>query len=508
MSKVDECGLPLMPNWERSRTISYQAHLLEVQQAFLQADRSPQQALSLVLETVCQVTSATLGWLAIEEVFVAYSKTVRFSEAHHTYGKSLLGQGLVGMIPLDKLPDVPDLPITHLWAMPFSDKPNGMFCLGYGSEPGLTDEDENFLQLVAGMVVLYWRQMISFTPSPIPDILLQNIRDGIIWADDQDIILVFNPTAAAIFGIAAEEAIGRPLTEVIRDEGLLRIIRGTQDKKAHRYFIEHDGFVYQPILRRLEGEHNGLLLVLADVSYFKRLNENMDVFLQTVSHDLRSPLTAAKGFVDMLAMVGSLNDKQIEMREKILTSIGDMTDLVEKVLDAGRLDPEMGGYQLRREVCDPVAVAEKVVSTLSAAATKKGLMLSLQVILGIPMMNLDQMMIERALVNLVENAIKYTPQGGSIEVRVYIENNQLMLEVHDDGLGIPADKLGSIFERGSRVRRPEHRAIRGSGLGLYIVKNIAEQHGGTAHVESVEGEGSRFKIIIPIAGSNVVGGGN
>jgi signal transduction histidine kinase len=266
--------------------------------------------------------------------------------------------------------------------------------------------------------------------------------------------------------------------------------------------------VYQMVLSRLKVDAlpGWRMVLMVDVSHFKRLNENMTMFLQTVSHDLRSPLTAAKGFVDMLPMVGEINERQVMMLDKVTTSIVDMTNLVEKVLDAGRLDPEMGAYEIRREMCDPAEIIEKVASSLAPAASKKNLILEAEAGQGVPVMNLDTMMIERSLTNLVENAIKYTPEGGTVWVRVSAENHRLTFSVEDNGFGIPSDKLPSLFERGSRVRREEHKAIRGSGLGLFIVKNVAQQHGGDATIESVEGQGSIFRIVIPLSGQNTIAG--
>jgi|GEM_PF-5768559 len=235
----------------------------------------------------------------------------------------------------------------------------------------------------------------------------------------------------------------------------------------------------------------------------RRQTENMMLFLQTVSHDLRSPLTAAKGFVDMMPMVGAMSDKQVVMKDKVITSIIDMTNLVEKVLDAGRLDPEMGAYELRRDTTDPKALIEKVVSNLSDAARKKALHLKSNIADNIPIMFIDGMMLERALMNLVENAIKYTPLDGEIVVRAQVENDTLVLTVEDNGYGIPQDMQATIFDRGSRVRREEHRKVRGSGLGLFIVKNVAQQHGGMAYLYSTEGEGSIFQIQIPINEQNM-----
>lgn len=256
-----------------------------------------------------------------------------------------------------------------------------------------------------------------------------------------------------------------------------------------------------------DDEQQALLLALKQVALAvanRRQTENMMMFLQTVSHDLRSPLTAAKGFVDMIPMVGDLNNKQTEMREKVITSIIDMTNLVEKVLDAGRLDPEMGAYELRRDACDPRDLVNKVASNLASAAQKKSINLRSEIDAAIPVLFLDPLMLERALVNLVENAIKYTPDQGEVTVQAELDDDSLVLSVADNGLGIPPEKQATIFDRGSRIRRAEHRTIRGSGLGLFIVKNVARQHHGDVFLSSEEGKGSIFRIVIPLQGNSLV----
>jgi signal transduction histidine kinase len=218
-------------------------------------------------------------------------------------------------------------------------------------------------------------------------------------------------------------------------------------------------------------------------------------------------MTAAKGFVDMLTMVGPANEKQEQFIGKILTSIMDMTNLVEKVLDAGRLDPDMPVYEIKRETSDPSAIVTKVVSTLSNTAEQKEIKLDAKVANNVPIMNLDEMMIERALLNLVENAIKYTPEGGEVLAECKIEGEDLIFAVHDNGLGISPEDQSRLFERGERIRRQEHKRIRGSGLGLFIVANVARKHGGDAWVESELDKGSSFFISIPLSRNNAFGGG-
>lgn len=339
--------------------------------------------------------------------------------------------------------------------------------------------------------------------------LLANDAEPIVMVDTKAHIQVFNSAAEHLFQTNAQAAIGQLFESIVENQGLRDLIQAGTDTSEHIEFTSDDNRTFSPHVsevRATDGTLRGWLLVMREVTRFKRLSENLSTFLHTVSHDIRSPMTAAKGFVDMLTMVGPVTEKQEKFIEKISTSINDMTNLVEKVLDAGRLDPEMDAYEIRREPCDPAALVKKVVSTLSPMAANKGILLSAEVSDNVPIMNIDEMMTERALLNLVENAIKYTPDGGHVWVRSEVLDNQLRLSVSDDGLGIaPADQA-RLFERGERVRRQEHKAIRGSGLGLFIVRNVARKHNGIANLESEIGKGSTFSISIPLTGKNLVAG--
>jgi signal transduction histidine kinase len=250
----------------------------------------------------------------------------------------------------------------------------------------------------------------------------------------------------------------------------------------------------------------GWVLVLRDISHFKRLNDNMSEFLSTVSHDMRSPLTFMKGYVDMLGMVGSLTEKQIEFAEKIAVGVVQMADMVEKILEAGRLDPMTGRYVLSREACDVVDITQKVVTELSEPAAKKGLEFTSAIGDGIPILNVDRALLTSAFTNLAENAVKYTPEGGKVHIGLGVDDNQLVFKVSDNGYGIGPEDQKKLFSRNVRIRRKEWVRVKGSGLGLFIVKNVAQRHGGDAWVESVEGQGSTFYLSIPLDGTNVTSG--
>ena len=245
--------------------------------------------------------------------------------------------------------------------------------------------------------------------------------------------------------------------------------------------------------------------VRADARH-KRLSRNQSEFTRIVSHDLRSPLTAIQGFASMLEAnaAGELNEKQAHFVEKILSGISQMTALVDNIQDAGRYDPETGFYEIQRASCDLGEVVQRIVRNHLVPAEKQELAISVVVNDNVPIINADVNMIERAVVNLVDNAIKYSPNGCAIEVGVKREEDNVVLYVKDNGLGISLEHQKRLFERHMRIPRKEHKRVKGSGLGLFIVRSVALRHGGKAWAESIEGKGSTFFVSIPLNEENSI----
>lgn len=264
-----------------------------------------------------------------------------------------------------------------------------------------------------------------------------------------------------------------------------------------------------------EGEEE-LLLALVDglkiittharsTARHEKLSRNQSEFTRIVSHDLRSPLTYMQGFASMLEanMEGTLTEKQLYYVEKILTGIAQMTALVDNIQDAGRFDPETGFYEMERAQCDLVEMVQRIVANHIVPAEKQELTISVKTADDVPIIFADHNMLERALINLVDNAIKYTPNGGHIDVGVMRHDHHIILSVADDGYGISPENQKRLFERHVRIPRREHKRIKGSGLGLFIVSSVAQRHNGRAWVESAEGQGSTFYISIPLDGLNL-----
>jgi PAS domain S-box-containing protein len=387
----------------------------------------------------------------------------------------------------------------------------GGLWVAYSNPNSVSAGGLTFLSIVAGQIAVAIANATAFYEAKhereqLAGILASSV-DPVLVIDEHEKIVLFNPAAEHAFGVERSAVIGQPVERVINAAPLVELLKGTQATRNEAIeWQSESGEIYAPRISEFSqagGIRHGRVLILRDITRYKNLRDNQTDFVRTVSHDLRSPLTYMHGYATMLPMVGTLNDKQKGFTDKIVAGIDQVTDMVDKILDAGRLDPE-GNYELNREACDIYKLVTDVIGNHVQPAERHNLTLTTETDPGLPILNLDDMMLRRALNNLVDNAIKYTPEGGKVFVRAFTKDNSLILSVTDTGLGISEENQKHLFERFRRVRRREHNAVKGSGLGLYIVKNLAQKHGGDAWVESKEGQGSTFSIRIPIEGANLV----
>jgi len=219
-------------------------------------------------------------------------------------------------------------------------------------------------------------------------------------------------------------------------------------------------------------------------------------FVATVSHDLRSPLTLMRGYATMLEMVGELNDQQKGYVRKIITGVENMSRLVNNLLDLGRIEIGVG---LQVEHVTVLDIIERVTSALQLQASQKNISLSVELPKDMPdAVEADEGLLNQAVHNLVENAVKYTPEGGRIVIRTLSQPGYLTFSVEDSGLGISPEDLPRLFEKFYRGKQREARSQPGSGLGLAIVHSVATNHGGRVWVDSTVGKGSTFYLQIPL----------
>ena len=390
-----------------------------------------------------------------------------------------------------------------------------LVCLWFRQADGQIDEEvisvfSSVFYLLVDRFIAQQKQQLA---SALTQSILSSIADPLLVLSEERRLLMMNPAAEMVFQVPASEAVGRSLSDVVNDDKLLALVNSPpEDHRPPEWSIvlEDEEFTFLPlmsVIKSADDQPNGWALALRDVSRFKRLNHNQQEFMRIVSHDLRSPLTSMQGFADMIrmGMVGDVTDKQVYFVDKILSGINQMTAIVENIQDAGRFDIETGFYEMERQQVDLSDMAASIVQNHIIPAEKQELTLELRVDDRVPILYVDENMLTRAVTNLVDNAIKYTPNGGRVEVSIERREDDVLINVADDGYGISEENQRRLFQRHVRLERKEHRQVKGTGLGLFIVRSVAQRHGGAATVQSIMGEGTTFTIRIPLREPNLTG---
>jgi PAS domain S-box-containing protein len=329
--------------------------------------------------------------------------------------------------------------------------------------------------------------------------ILASSPDPILVTDQRDQLLLANPAAWQSLGLNVEETnYGRPISQVINEPELVKLLRTSNAERLSVEIILPGGRVFlataTPVLA--EGQRVGRVCVLRDVTHFKELDALKSEFVSTVSHDLRSPLTLMRGYATMLEMVGQLNEQQANYVRKIISGVESMARLVNNLLDLGRIESGIG---LQLEKINIQDVVERVISSLQLQAAQKKIQLTCEFPEGpLPLVEADQALLQQAVHNLVENAIKFTRPEGKVHVRVRVQPIGVVFEVIDNGIGISPVDQPRLFEKFYRGAQQVSKDQRGTGLGLAIVKSIAERHGGRIWAESQLGKGSSFYLAIPV----------
>jgi PAS domain S-box-containing protein len=322
--------------------------------------------------------------------------------------------------------------------------------------------------------------------------IIGNIQDGVIVMDRNKNVLLVNRAVRDIFNLDGSDLVGKSLASVIPNEDLKALLVRASDGPLKYHEINFDdGRVYNAQYTPIP--QIGAAVTMQDISYLKELDRLKSDFIHTVSHDLRSPLTAILGYTELVERTGPLNPNQQEFLRRLQGSIQHITTLVNDLLDLGRLD---AGFDTRREIVHLENVLKYSLDLFENQVSKKNIKLKVDIAQNLKALRANPIRIRQMLDNLVGNAIKYTPADGSVNVSMSMQGDQIIIRVEDTGLGIPPEEQGRVFEKFYRATNAVGGA-EGSGLGLAIVKSIVDSHQGRVWVESVVGKGSAFIVLLP-----------
>ena len=327
--------------------------------------------------------------------------------------------------------------------------------------------------------------------------IVANITDIVIVVGFDHRLVLLNEAAAAAFRLPPQEQYtGRPFEEVFSFTPLEPIGQRMRERGQRMPFMEEIVLDEHRYFHTnvTPNEQIGWLIVMHDVTPFKETEQLKNELIATVSHDLKNPLSVINGYIELLAMYNELSDRGQEFMHMIRRSIRNMRQLIDDLLDLAHID---AGLEIRPEPTNIQNIITDSVLSLENLAEEKRLSLSMQLAPDLPLVKGDSKRLRQIIINLVSNAIKYTPPEGHVAVRATMEEDSVIVSVEDDGMGISPEDQVQIFERFYRVRRPETDGIEGTGLGLAIVKSLVEAHGGEIGLESHLGEGSKFYFTVP-----------
>jgi two-component system, OmpR family, phosphate regulon sensor histidine kinase PhoR len=336
--------------------------------------------------------------------------------------------------------------------------------------------------------------------------VLSSMEEGVLAVDERSTILSLNEAGARILNLDAREARGRVAHEVIRKADLLQFIgdalasdvpvdRSIEASASENRWLHGRATA----LHDAHGQRIGALIVLHDITRLRHLENVRRDFVANVSHELRTPITSIKGFVETL-LHEQLDDRDQSLRflAIILKQVNRLDAIIEDLLMLSRVE---GGSGEPRIPLEPLRLADVLCAAVEmcarAAADKKRIAVELDCCDDL-MIRANAPLLEQAVVNLLDNAIKYSPPDATVRVTAAVEGDQAVIRVQDHGCGIASKHLPRLFERFYRVDKARSRELGGTGLGLSIVKHIVSAHRGTVQVESTVGRGSTFSIRLPL----------
>lgn len=312
----------------------------------------------------------------------------------------------------------------------------------------------------------------------------------VIAVDSGQLIVFCNQAAMEILAISEPSVIGKTLASVIDHREILALFSISQPQTAD-ISLANDGGVFTVYLSPLEGI--GSVAIMIDRTHQHKVDAMKTNFMNTIARDVRSPLTAILGYVELLERIGTLNEQQHDFIGRIIFSVHSITAMLTNAMELEKIE---AGMDAAREAISMERIVSYALEGLKKRIDGKQQTCEIVIDEGLPEILGNPIRLRQLATALLENAIKYTPESGMIRVEVYSESDFVILMVSDNGIGISADEQPYIFEKFYRASNVNDSSV-GTGLGLSIVQSIVEQHDGRIWVESQPNEGTTFTVMLP-----------
>jgi len=334
--------------------------------------------------------------------------------------------------------------------------------------------------------------------------VLSSMTEGVMAVDMKERIISINKAAARIFETLPENLLNRSIPEVIRNPDLQKFINNalSSNKNLEEDITLYQGgerilYVHNTPLEDPDGQRRGILVVLNDVTHLRKLENMRKDFAANVSHEIKTPLTAIKGFVETLRSDEGVEPKETDRFLAIIEKhVNRLTAIVEDLMKLSKIEQQDEKSDIHLEESSVKNVILSAVQACREKADAKQITVDIVCPDDISL-PLDSRLMTQAMVNLLDNAINYSSENGDIQISAFLHEKELRIRVQDHGIGIPKEHLSRLFERFYRVDKARSRELGGTGLGLAIVKHIAHAHGGRVLVESTLGKGSTFSVHLP-----------
>jgi two-component system, OmpR family, phosphate regulon sensor histidine kinase PhoR len=335
--------------------------------------------------------------------------------------------------------------------------------------------------------------------------VLSSMAEGVIAVDMDERIISINKAGARIFEDLPQNLLNRSIPEAIRNPDLQKFIDKALSSKEN---LEEDITLYQKGERILNihntpledaaGQRTGILVVMNDVTHLRKLENMRKDFAANVSHELKTPLTAIKGFVETLRTSEGVDPKETQRFLSIIEKhVNRLTAIIENLMKLSKIERQDETSEIRLEDSSVKSVILAAIQTCREKMEAKNITVDLVCPEDISA-RLDARLMIQAMVNLLDNAINYSSEKSDIKISATVIDKELRICVQDHGIGISKEHWSRLFERFYRVDKARSRELGGTGLGLAIVKHIAHAHGGRVSVESTPGKGSAFSLHLPL----------